>query len=61
MRETAPDLILCDVLMPFMDGRALFREVKDTPALREVPFVFLSGWRATPRSWTPSSGARTIS
>lgn len=43
MRETAPDLILCDILMPFMDGRALFREVKETPALREVPFVFLSG------------------
>ena len=43
MRETAPDLILCDVLMPFMDGRALFREVKETPKLRDVPFVFLSG------------------
>jgi DNA-binding response OmpR family regulator len=43
MRETTPDLILCDVLMPFMDGRALFREVKETPNLRDVPFVFLSG------------------
>ena len=43
LREAAPDLILCDVLMPFMDGRALFRAVKETPALKEVPFVFLSG------------------
>jgi CheY-like chemotaxis protein len=43
MREAAPDLILCDVLMPFMDGRALFREVKETPKLKEVPFVFVSG------------------
>jgi CheY-like chemotaxis protein len=41
--QPAPDLILCDILMPFMDGRALFREVKDTPKLRDVPFVFLSG------------------
>jgi CheY-like chemotaxis protein len=43
LRETVPDLILCDVLMPFMDGRALFREVKETPKLKDVPFVFLSG------------------
>jgi len=43
MREAVPDLILCDVLMPFMDGRALFREVKQTPRLKDVPFVFLSG------------------
>ena len=43
MRDMAPDLILCDVLMPFMDGRALFREVKETPKLKDVPFVFLSG------------------
>ena len=39
----APDLILCDILMPFMDGRVLFREVKETPKLKDVPFVFLSG------------------
>lgn len=39
----APDLILCDILMPFMDGRVLFREVKDTPKLKDVPFLFLSG------------------
>jgi CheY-like chemotaxis protein len=43
MRDAAPDLILCDVLMPFMDGRALFREVKATARLKDVPFVFLSG------------------
>jgi CheY-like chemotaxis protein len=39
----APDLILCDILMPFMDGRVLFREIKETPKLKDVPFVFLSG------------------
>jgi len=43
LRASAPDLILCDVLMPFMDGRALFREVKETSKLRDVPFVFISG------------------
>lgn len=43
LKNNAPDLILCDILMPFMDGRALFREVKETAKLRDVPFVFLSG------------------
>ena len=43
LRTAVPDLILCDVLMPFMDGRALFRQVKETSKLRDVPFVFLSG------------------
>jgi len=43
LRDVAPDLILCDVLMPFMDGRALFKEVKESPKLKDVPFVFLSG------------------
>jgi CheY-like chemotaxis protein len=44
MRDVpVPDLILCDVLMPFMDGRALFREVKETAKLKDIPFVFISG------------------
>lgn len=43
LQDATPDLILCDILMPFMDGRALFREVKESAKLKEVPFVFLSG------------------
>ena len=39
-RESPPDLIVSDILMPGMDGFALCREWKIDPQLREIPFVF---------------------
>ena len=45
LHDVAPDLIVCDVLMPGMDGRKFFEVVKKSPQLRNVPFVFLSGVR----------------
>jgi CheY-like chemotaxis protein len=38
-----PDAIVCDIVMPDMDGYSLIRKVKDNPGLREVPFIFSSG------------------
>lgn len=40
--ERAPDLILSDVMMPELDGRALLKELRANPATRSIPFVFLS-------------------
>lgn len=38
-----PDLILCDIALPVMDGYELLRSVRQTrPDLSDVPFVFLS-------------------
>ncbi|MDW8216834.1 MAG: response regulator [Acidobacteriota bacterium] len=37
-----PSLIICDLLMPRMDGRQFFDWTRRHPALREVPFVCLS-------------------
>jgi uncharacterized protein (TIGR02266 family) len=37
-----PDVVLCDVQMPKMDGWQLLRMVRARPALAEVPFVFLT-------------------
>lgn len=43
LEHTCPDLILCDIAMPGMDGYALLREIRENrPDLSEVPFVFLS-------------------
>jgi CheY-like chemotaxis protein len=40
-----PCLILLDLMMPVMDGRA-FRELQlDTPELRDIPVVILSAYR----------------
>lgn len=37
-----PDLILCDVMMPEMDGIAFIRAVKSNRDFRFVPFIFLT-------------------
>lgn len=37
-----PDLILCDVMMPILDGREFYRHVQAHEAYRSIPFVFMS-------------------
>jgi CheY-like chemotaxis protein len=38
-----PDLILMDATLPRLDGLAATRRIRETPELRDVPVVFLSG------------------
>jgi len=42
VRETKPDLIILDVLMPRMDGWEVARALKSDPATRDVPVMFLT-------------------
>lgn len=38
-----PDLVLCDITMPVMDGHAVLKELRDRyPELADLPFIFLS-------------------
>ena len=37
-----PDLILCDVMMPVMDGYEVITEIRKNKDLKETPFIFLS-------------------
>jgi CheY-like chemotaxis protein len=41
--QARPDLILMDASLPRLDGLAATRRIRATPALRDVPIVFLSG------------------
>jgi DNA-binding NarL/FixJ family response regulator len=41
-REQQPDLILCDILMPDMDGHAVLEALRAEPATTRIPFVFLT-------------------
>ncbi|HIJ87935.1 MAG TPA: response regulator transcription factor [Desulfuromonadales bacterium] len=38
-----PDLILCDIMMPNMDGHAVLEAVKNERAFADIPFIFVTG------------------
>ncbi len=42
MAETMPALILSDLSMPEIDGLEFCRMLKENPATRDIPFVFIS-------------------
>lgn len=41
-RSVGPDLILCDVMMPELDGFGVLRIINRDPELLHVPFMFLT-------------------
>jgi CheY-like chemotaxis protein len=41
-RKHRPNLILCDTVMPHMDGYEMLRQMHNDPALRLIPFIFLT-------------------
>ncbi len=42
INRTVPDLILCDLLMPEMDGFTLLKHLGEHPDLKRIPFIFFS-------------------
>ena len=46
-REMKPDVILCDVGMPNLDGRDVIVQMRQDPALAGIPIVIVTG-RADP-------------
>lgn len=40
--EHIPDLILCDIMMPVMDGHGVLAQLRSQPATAMIPFVFLT-------------------
>lgn len=44
LRLTRPDLILCDIHMPVMDGYDVLDHVREDPELSVIPVVILSAF-----------------
>ena len=42
LESNAVDLIICDIMMPVMDGYQCIMEVKSQERLKDIPFIFLS-------------------
>lgn len=40
--EETPDLILCDIMMPEMDGYGVLRILSNNPSTMNTPFIFLT-------------------
>lgn len=42
VQRQRPDLVLCDVMMPGLDGHGVLREIRATPETAGLPFLFLT-------------------
>jgi DNA-binding NarL/FixJ family response regulator len=43
-RQEVPDLVLCDITMPEMNGNRVLETLRAEPRTAHLPFVFLTGW-----------------
>src|SRR5687767_5848890 len=41
-KKEKPDMVLCDVMMPELDGYGVLEALRNDPALVTVPFIFLT-------------------
>ena len=41
-RSNRPDLILCDVMMPMLDGYGVLRRLREDRGLADIPFIFFT-------------------
>eukprot|EP01034_Spumella_vulgaris_P013071 gene13071-16669_t len=43
-KKNLPDLIVCDITMPEMNGHRVLETLRGEPRTAHVPFIFLTGW-----------------
>ena len=43
LRESRPDVLITDMMMPKMDGTQLISELKKNPSLASLPIIVLAG------------------
>ena len=42
VRESRPDAVICDILMPRLDGFGVLAALRSRPETAEIPFIFLT-------------------
>lgn len=43
-RQSPPDLVLCDITMPEMNGHRVLQALREDSRTAHLPFIFLTGW-----------------
>src|SRR5690606_33233477 len=41
-KKEPPDLIICDIMMPELDGYVVLQALAEDPKTQQIPFIFLS-------------------
>ena len=41
-QEDVPDLVICDIMMPDLDGYGVLKQLRHNPSTRTLPFIFLT-------------------
>src|SRR5664279_4736431 len=41
-KSRRPGLVICDIMLPKLDGYAVLQAVRDDPAIAGTPFIFLT-------------------
>lgn len=44
VKSQRPDLVLCDITMPEMNGHRVLEALRNDAATAHLPFIFLTGW-----------------
>ena len=58
-RVERPDMIFLDIIMPEMDGFEACRKLRDDPATKDIPVIFVtSKHQKADRVWAQMQGAR---
>lgn len=56
-RDHAPDLVICDIYMPVLDGASLIKRLRNTPEMANLPVLALSAGGQEARVAAKEAGA----
>lgn len=47
MKEQKPDIVLLDLMLPGISGKAVYKKMKADDDLKDIPIVLLTAWGAS--------------